>query len=197
MVREWDWAFRDVLKRGMAGTDQTLAFAMNRKFVLSLLLLVTSIGCDQVSKRLAKAQLYGEPTRRYLGDTFRLSYIENRGAFLGLGADWPDGVRFVVFTLLSSVVVFVALGWLVSRLTKEHERLPWLPLMGGTLMLAGGVGNVWDRATRDGAVIDFMNLGVGTLRTGIFNLADVHIVLGGVCMLWWERTHARTTPHVN
>lgn len=161
---------------------------MNRRFMFALVLLVSSIGCDQVSKRIARAELYGEPTRRYLGDTFRLLYTENNGAFLGMGADWPDSVRFVVFTLLSSLVVILALAWLVVRLMKEQERLPWLPLMGGTLMLAGGVGNVWDRATRNGAVIDFMNLGLGTLRTGIFNLADVHIVLGGVLVLWWERT---------
>ncbi len=164
-----------------------LALTMNRRLLLSLLLFVSSVGCDQVSKRVALEQLAGEPTHRFLGDTFRLLYTENTGAFLGLGAQWPDNVRFVVFTLLSSVVVIVALGWLWVRLTQDRNSLPWLPLVGGTLLLAGGVGNLWDRISRDGAVIDFMNMGLGNLRTGIFNVADVHIVIGGLLMLWWER----------
>jgi signal peptidase II len=166
-----------------------LAITMNRRLFLSLLLFVSSVGCDQVTKRVAAEQLAGEPTHRYLGDVFRLLYTENTGAFLGLGADWPDNVRFIVFTLLSSVVVIVALGWLWLRLTKDGNAVPWVPLLGGTLLLAGGVGNLWDRIARDGAVIDFMNLGIGSLRTGIFNIADVHIVVGGLMMLWWERGH--------
>jgi signal peptidase II len=170
---------------------------MNRRFLYSVFLFVTSVGCDQVSKRVAAQELAGEPIQRYLGDTFRLLYTENTGAFLGLGADWPGAVRFVVFTLLSSVIVFVALGWLWVRLTKQGGELPWLPLLGGTLLLAGGVGNLWDRIARDGAVIDFMNLGIGGLRTGIFNIADVHIVIGGLLMLWWERRHGEGDPRAS
>ena len=36
---------------------------------------------------------------------------------------------------------------------------------------------------RGGTVVDFMNLGVGTLRTGIFNVADVAIVVGAVLVM--------------
>ncbi|MHB9099271.1 MAG: signal peptidase II, partial [Syntrophales bacterium] len=41
-----------------------------------------------------------------------------------------------------------------------------------------GIGNLIDRILNDGAVIDFMNIEVGGLRTGIFNIADVVIMLG-------------------
>lgn len=160
---------------------------MNRRLLISVLLLAASVGFDQVTKCIAAERLAGEPTRRYLGDTFRLLYTENTGAFLGMGADWPHGVRFVVFTLLSSLVVFVALAWLWARLLKGGTVVSWLPLVGATLLLAGGVGNLWDRISREGAVIDFMNLGIGSLRTGIFNVADLQIVVGGILMLWWER----------
>ena len=40
-----------------------------------------------------------------------------------------------------------------------------------------------DRLVHDGSVIDFLNLGLGPLRTGIFNIADVAIT-GGVVLLW-------------
>lgn len=47
-----------------------------------------------------------------------------------------------------------------------------------SLVLAGGLGNLLDRLIYDGRVIDFMNLGIGSLRTGIFNVADVCITIG-------------------
>jgi signal peptidase II len=50
------------------------------------------------------------------------------------------------------------------------------------LIIGGGFGNLLDRFLNDGAVIDFMNLGLGWLRTGIFNVADMAIT-GGVIFL--------------
>jgi signal peptidase II len=125
------------------------------------------------------------PTSSYLGDTFRLTYIENHGAFLGMGSNWPDEVRFLAFVVVSALLVFAALGVVVQRLVARAEagdgkqRL-WMDLsvLGPLLVVSGGIGNLIDRAQRDGAVVDFMNLGVGSLRTGIFNVADVAIMAG-------------------
>ena len=51
-------------------------------------------------------------------------------------------------------------------------------LLGGAcLVLAGGASNWVDRLAR-GSVVDFMNVGVGPLRTGVFNVADVAIMIG-------------------
>ena len=46
------------------------------------------------------------------------------------------------------------------------------------LFLAGGISNFYDRATNNGAVVDFLNIGIGSVRTGIFNIADVALMLG-------------------
>ena len=43
-------------------------------------------------------------------------------------------------------------------------------------LLAGGIGNLIDRVVNNGLGIDFINLGVGPVRTGIFSVAD----MGGV-----------------
>lgn len=141
------------------------------------------------------------PTSSYLGDTFRLTYIENRGAFLGMGSDWPEGVRFVAFVVVSTVLVFAALGVVVQRLLARGEgsdgkqRL-WtdLSVLGPLLVVSGGVGNLIDRAQRDGAVVDFMNLGVGSLRTGIFNVADVAIMAGLFAWLLAARAKPAMSP---
>lgn len=45
-------------------------------------------------------------------------------------------------------------------------------------MLGGGISNLTDRIFNDGRVIDFMNIGLGGLRTGIFNVADICVMAG-------------------
>jgi signal peptidase II len=64
-------------------------------------------------------------------------------------------------------------------------RQKWgrLPTLGVTLFVAGGASNWIDRVAR-GSVVDFLNVGVGPVRTGVFNVADIAIMLGaGVVVL--------------
>jgi signal peptidase II len=51
--------------------------------------------------------------------------------------------------------------------------------------VAGGASNWIDRAVR-GSVVDFMNVGIGPVRTGVFNVADVAIMLGAVLIVAGE-----------
>ena len=51
--------------------------------------VVTTIGCDQASKRVASGRLIDGQRQSYLGDSVRLEYSENAGGFLSLGADLP------------------------------------------------------------------------------------------------------------
>lgn len=53
-----------------------------------------------------------------------------------------------------------------------------------SLVLSGGLGNLVDRIINDGRMIDFMNIGIGSLRTGIFNVADVYITVGVVVLVF-------------
>jgi signal peptidase II len=62
------------------------------------------------------------------------------------------------------------------------------------LFIAGGTSNLLDRITY-GMVIDFMNVGIGPLRTGIFNVADMAIMLGaGMLALEGYRAERRAPP---
>ena len=53
-----------------------------------------------------------------------------------------------------------------------------------SLVLSGGLGNLVDRIINDGRMIDVMNIGIGSLRTGIFNVADVYITVGVVVLVF-------------
>lgn len=156
-----------------------------------LVLLVSvllCVGCDQASKRVAAQVLKGTQTQSFLGDVFRLTYAENSGAFLGLGGGWPEPLRWLAFTGAALVVVGVSLGWVVAQLRQPRHQ----PLMvwAMALVAAGGAGNLVDRLLRDGRVIDFMNLGLGPVRTGIFNVADVQIMVGLALLLFGRREAA-------
>lgn len=143
-----------------------------------LVILLSCVGCDQVTKHIARQQLDGQPPRSYLGDTFRLVYAENQGAFLGLGGQLPPNARWVLLVLMNSLLtlsIAVVLAW--------QPKLSIYRALAGSLLLAGAVGNLIDRVFNNGLVIDFLNLGIGPLRTGIFNVADVAISLGAVLLI--------------
>jgi signal peptidase II len=150
--------------------------------LLLLVAMVATIGCDRVTKHMAATTLAEQPGRSFLADTVRLEYAENTGAFLSLGADWPRPIRTAVFGV-SNAVLLVALAVIAVR-----RRWPAVALLGVALFVAGGASNLMDRITY-GMVIDFMTVGVGSLRTGIFNVADVAIMLGaGLLMFEGYRT---------
>jgi len=151
----------------------TLAQRSSRVFVLSACL--ATIGCDRLTKHAAASLLTGNAERSFLGGTIRLSYAENTGGFLSLGADLPAERRLIVFT--------VATGLLLAGLALLALRSRWQGsrLLGAALIVAGGASNWIDRVAI-GSVVDFMNVGIGPLRTGIFNVADVAI-MGGVALI--------------
>jgi signal peptidase II len=145
---------------------------------LITLVLVGCVGCDQLAKTAARQYLPGTGVHSYLGDTLRLQYAQNAGAFLNLGDSLPVAVRYDVFIVAVGALLVAALAW-----AALSGRLSWPQRIAVALMGAGGVGNVIDRIRFDGAVTDFLNLGVGSLRTGIFNLADATLMLGVMLLL--------------
>jgi signal peptidase II len=150
---------------------------------LAVVIAITStIGCDRVTKHVAAASLSDGHVRSYLSDTIRLQYVENTGGVLGLGAELPSSVRMTLFTAVTGMVL-VGLAVIAMR----HRWQGWL-LAGAWLVVAGGASNWIDRLVR-GSVVDFMNVGIGPLRTGIFNVADVAIMLGVAMVAWtgWRR----------
>ncbi len=139
---------------------------------LFLLILSASIGCDQISKEAARNVFADSPPLSLAGDTVRFELAENSGAFLSLGAQLPESVRGALFTVAMPVFLL-----LISALVL-HQGMTGLSAVGLALLLGGGLGNWIDRLTNQGLVTDFVSLGLGPVRTGIFNLADVAILAG-------------------
>jgi signal peptidase II len=151
----------------------------------ALVLMLTTIGCDHITKRIAKETLAGTSGRSYLNGTFRLEYAENPGAFLGLGAELPPAARTII------LIVGAGAGLVAVAIAAVRLRWSRAPLFGASLVVAGGASNLIDRITQ-GSVVDFMNIGLGSLRTGIFNAADVALMLGVALILFGIRETTAT-----
>jgi signal peptidase II len=164
---------------------------MSRFGLRAVLLVATAatVGCDRLTKHLATDVLAGEPGRSFLGGTVQLEYAENPGAFLGLGAGWPASVRLSVFAAATALGLL-----LIARLARRLRRGP--ALVGLGLIAGGSLSNLADRLA-DGAVVDFLYVGVGPLHTGVFNVADAAIVAGAILVVAFGRVgHPRSAAAV-
>lgn len=157
---------------------------MNRlkQILLMVFVLITCVGCDQITKEIARTQLAGAPVYSFLGDSLRLQYTENPGAFLSMGASLSSPLRFWIFTAL---VALTLMGMLIYLLRKPGLKPSVVVAV--ALILAGGIGNLIDRILFHGAVTDFLNIGIGGLRSGIFNVADIAISLGTGLLVFLAR----------
>jgi len=151
-------------------------YAFTRALLVSVLFL-GCIGCDQVTKAIARDQLVLGDSHSLLGDSFRLTLAENPGAFLSIGESLPDDIRSAVFLV---GVGLASLGALLAALLAKGLG-PW-QVAGLSMIAGGGAGNWIDRLTNDGRVTDFINVGLAGLRTGIFNVADM-VLMAGVAIL--------------
>jgi signal peptidase II len=148
-----------------------------KKLAVLLTLSFICVSCDQSTKYAARHFLEGRPTLSFMGDTFRLRYTENKGAFLGLGAGLPENTRRTLFVVWVSILLIGFSLYVIGR-----KGLGGSAISASALIIGGGLGNLMDRILHQGAVIDFMNIGLGSIRSGIFNAADVAIVAGGLML---------------
>ncbi len=165
------------------------AVTKRTRFLLAALIVITGVGCDQATKRIAAQQLRGALPLSFMHDLVRLQYAENQGAFLGLGNSLSPELRFWLLTVATAVLLLGLALFLVVQ-----WQLPRLSFIALSCVLAGGLGNMIDRLAHDGRVIDFLNLGLGSLRTGIFNIADIAIT-GGAILLWAASFRATSPPN--
>ncbi len=147
------------------------------KLALLLTVLLFCVGCDQVTKSAAKHLLTKSDPIPLLNDFIVFDYTENPGGFLSLGAELPSSIRFLLFSVLA-VTLLVA----IAVLSLKYSSIDRTQLVGVGLAIGGGMSNLLDRLVNDGRVTDFVSIGIGTLRTGIFNVADVAILAGAVLL---------------
>jgi signal peptidase II len=167
------------------------------------------VAFDQWTKALAVEYLAGKGVMRFAGGSVILVYTQNKGAFLSLGSGLPPYLRTILLVALPAIVL-AFLGWAlivqgIKNAGAEGDRGEGRSLSlsaGGkagkaaaVLLLAGGAGNLVDRIAY-GQVRDFLNFGIGSLRTGIMNVADLYIlaalVVVGISLAWSRKAKGKS-----
>lgn len=119
-----------------------------------------------------------------IGDYVRLTYIFNPGAAFGI--DLGPYSR-IIFLVLSLVALLALAGMYWATPVGDRVRLAAIALICG-----GALGNLIDRLRSARGVVDFLDVGVGTIRWPVFNVADVAVTTGAIVLalsLWNEERH--------
>ncbi len=167
------------------------------KIGVILILIISNIGCDQVSKNIVRDEVMPNKQIDVMGDFLMLTNVENTGAFLSMGAGADGAVRWVLFLILPTIII---LG-LVIYLLFSKKLSPAL-IIAFSFIAGGGIGNLYDRYLY-GSVTDFLHMDFGIFRTGIFNMADVSImvgmfiILGGMILETLENRKTKKLPPVD
>lgn len=139
------------------------------------------LALDLASKWLVQESFFMGQTRPVLGSFFRLTYIVNPGVAFGMHLGEHSAL---IFSLLGTGVLLFL--FTLYRRTPPHD---WFRLQAIALVCAGALGNLLDRVRAPSGVVDFFDLGIGSVRGPIFNIADVSITLGAVLLsisFWQE-----------
>lgn len=160
---------------------------MNKKGILRILgivlILVLSIGLDRVTKIYVREHIHISDNIFVIKNFFTILHAENTGAFLSLGDSLQNPWKFILLSLLP--LLALAFGVFYVMLKPSIGKLTTIGIV---LVIAGGAGNLYDRMLY-GSVTDFMHMNFGIFQTGVFNVADVSIMIGmGLILLEsWQK----------
>lgn len=169
----------------------------------SVFIAAVLVVLDQVTKVLVKTSMMLGESHPMIGSIVNLTFVENPG--MAFGISWGDGK--LILTLLTIVIAGV-LVWYLRQIANGH----WAPRLAVTLILAGAVGNLIDRALYGvifgdaplfyGRVVDFIQVDIpditwlGDVHTHfpVFNIADSCVTVG-VLLLLLTGNKLPATPH--
>ena len=148
------------------------------RYILISTIVSLSIAFDQFSKVWVRSNFENYSEKNLIGEIFTLIKVENTGAFLGMGSELSEIPRVFLLIILP-VVVLIS----ITIYTYIDKTLDKISIIGFSLIIGGGVANIFDRIVY-GSVTDFLyiNLG-GIFKTGIFNIADLSVTTGMILIL--------------
>lgn len=134
-----------------------------RLFVTAFFITVA----DQTVKKVVTTVMDLGESVDFMGTVVRFTRTSNTGAAFGMMRG--RSILFIIISAVASVAIAASFRQ-ISRL-RTCEQVAFGLIMGGAL------GNLIDRV-RLGAVVDFINIGIGDVRWPYFNVADSAITIG-------------------
>ena len=148
-----------------------------KQILLTVVVLAINYSLDRITKILAQNYLQGKTVISYFYNTVVLEYAENHGAFLSIGSDWPVALKYAVLLIIPILACLYGLYYAAFKLKERNQLIAIVCIIGG------GLGNLIDRLFNDFIVVDFLNFGIGPVRTGILNVADMSVTFAVIYLL--------------
>ena len=151
------------------------------KILFILFIVFANVGCDQISKKMVRESVDPQERIELVGKKFLLMNVENDGAFLSAGSNLSPALKKILLLVLPSLMLIGALIYLFLQ-----NDLSRIAIIGWSFVIGGGIGNMYDRILY-GSVTDFFYIDLGgVFHTGVFNMADVSIMVGmGFLILYY------------
>ncbi len=151
---------------------------MKKNLLIFLIGAAVIIALDQITKSAITSRFALHESYPVINGFFNLVYVMNPGAAFGFLANASETFRYIFFT----AITVLATGLIIYYLIKSNPRNLML-VSSLTLIFSGAVGNLIDRL-RFGAVVDFLDIYIGTAHWPAFNVADSAITVGAILMVW-------------
>jgi len=159
--------------------------------VLALIIVMLNFACDQGTKIYARKNIKGQGTISVIDSFFILRYAENDGGFLSIGSNLLNPYKTVVLILFPVIVIIGSLIYLIFSRKLSIARIICI-----SCIIGGGIGNIFDRIINKGVVTDFLNFGIGSIRTGILNFADMSITFGALFLILFQSIEDKKEKHL-
>lgn len=144
------------------------------------IIALVSVGLDHLTKLWVVTNFELHDTWPLINNVFHFTYVRNYGAAFSLFSDNGQWLRWLS---LAVSLGLMALAWFGPSMDRWEQA-------GYGFILGGAVGNGIDRFVA-GYVVDFLDFRL--IRFPVFNLADVFINVGIVCLLI---ATLRQNPHI-
>lgn len=132
-------------------------------------IMTVLVAIDQITKYWARTYLAEAGSIGVIDGFLHLTYVENRGAAFGM---FQGGSYIFAVT---SVVIVVGL-FVYLKKTNAAKVQYYI----ASVITAGAIGNLIDRLSF-GFVTDMIDF--RGIWQWVFNVADIYVVLGGICFL--------------
>lgn len=164
----------------ITGPAMKLFTERKKQIIITLGIVCVNFFIDRLAKVIAASFLAGKEPLILLKRLMIFTYVENTGAFLGLGEGWNIFVKYCALLIVPLLVCAVMIVYLALREQSLFR------IIAGSCIIGGGAGNLVDRLFNHFSVVDFMNFGIGPVRTGILNAADISVTFGAIALLLYE-----------
>ena len=151
---------------------------MRKNIIIFILGAAVIVALDQITKAAIVGKFSLHESHTVIDGLFNIVYVMNPGAAFGFLANASELFRRIFFTGITVTVILLIIYYIVK--SKLQNTLYVISL---TLIFSGAVGNLIDRM-RYGAVVDFLDVYIGTAHWPAFNVADSSISIGAVLIIF-------------